>query len=126
MVNSKRIRECFDTAKEAHARAAAIRKESQRSGDAAFTLPLEKTIEAKKALEKLAPYSRHPEATLEKAVAYYIAHSLKFAEAPTVKEGIEQLLKYKKKAKTLLENANISKTCATIIPMRVQWTYGRY
>ena len=112
MVNSKRIRECFDTAKEAHARAAAIRKESQRSGDAAFTLPLEKTIEAKKALEKLAPFSRHPEATLEKAVDYYIAHSLKFVEAPTVKEGIEQLLENKKRA---------NRRERTLIDLRQRW-----
>lgn len=93
MIDGRRIRETFSTHDEAEVRALQIRAMNQREGAAAFSLPMEKRIEAGKCDKLLQPYG----ASLTEAVEHYVKHVLVYRQSPTVREIVTKLIEDKER-----------------------------
>lgn len=88
-LNGKRTNEVFQTKAEAVAAAAQIRLKIANEGAAGFNLPREVQVEAAAAVETLTPYEGE---TIAKAVEFYVAHCLRFRNAPTAGEIIKEFI----------------------------------
>jgi len=89
MVNGKRERHTYPTKGEAETKAAEIRTQVTNEGTAAFNLPASVRVAAVKAVEMLKPYEGE---TITKAVDFYIAHSLRFRNAPSAADIIKEFM----------------------------------
>jgi integrase len=87
-INGARIREVFPTKGEAEARAAEIRLKRDNEGYAAFNIPQSLRVEAVECSDMLRPFN----ASIREACRYYVEHVLKYRNAPTVAEIVEQLI----------------------------------
>jgi site-specific recombinase XerD len=88
-VNGKRVSEVFKTKGEAETAAAQIRLKHANQGAAGFNLPRDVQVEAAAAVEKLKGYDGE---TIAKAVDFYIAHSLRFRDAPLASEIVKEFM----------------------------------
>lgn len=88
-LNGKRTSEVFKTKAEAVAAAAQIRLKIANEGAAGFNLPREVQVEAAAAVETLTPYEGE---TIAKAVEFYVAHCLRFRNAPTAGKIIKDFI----------------------------------
>jgi integrase len=88
-INRKRTSGVFKTKAEAETAAAQVRLRVENEGAAGFSLPDAARIEAAQAVETLNPYDGE---TIAKAVEFYVAHCLRFRNAPTVAEIIKEFL----------------------------------
>ena len=89
MVAGVRTSESFKNEAEAIARAWEMFNDRKTAGKAGFELPLPKRVEASECYKLLDPY---PDASLRKAVEYYIARKAQYAAAPTITKGVEQII----------------------------------
>ena len=94
MVKGQRIREAYPTKAEAETRAAQIRQQVENEGAAAFALPDHLRVEAGQAAEKLKPHNGE---SITKAVDFYIAHCLRFRNAPPVSQIVEEFIQERQK-----------------------------
>ena len=88
-VNGKRTSEVYATKAEAETAAKQIRLKVANEGAAGFSLPRDIQVEAAAAVATLTPYEGE---TIAKAVEFYVAHSLRFRNAPPVAEIIKEFI----------------------------------
>lgn len=88
-IDGNRVYESFKTEGEAITRAWEMFDDRRRTGKAGLQLPMPIRIEAASAVKSLEPYDGE---TITKAVDFYIAHSLRFRNAPTVAEMIAEFI----------------------------------
>jgi len=93
-LNGKRTSELFKTKAEAETAAAQVRLKVANEGAAGFSLPRSVQVEAVKAVETLKPYDGE---TITKAVEFYVAHSLRFRNAPPVADVIREFIAEREK-----------------------------
>ena len=104
----KRKSEIFDTKEKAETAAKQARLKVVAEGSAGFSLPRDVQVEAAAAITTLAPYEGE---TIAKAVEFYVAHSLRFRNAPTVSKVSKEFVAEREQ----LTNATaIFQTCANV------------
>ncbi len=89
LVDGRRIYESFRTESDAISRAWEMHDDRRTAGRAGFELPMSKRVEAAKAYKMLSAF---PDASLTDAAAFYIERRLRYANAPTIRDGVEFIL----------------------------------
>lgn|GEM_PF-3451689 len=93
-LHGKRTSELFKTKAEAETAASQVRLKVANEGAAGFSLPRDVQVEAAAAVETLKAYEGE---TIAKAVEFYVAHSLRFRNAPPVAEIIKEFIAEREK-----------------------------